>query len=115
MSDTVSIPIKENAQSFQEPERSGFHIDAILTPRTFMLTFTIILSVILATRVLMELHVISFGATLNDEYKYADLQRLSNEKNIENDIGAIWADYEEDSYFEDPELDEIKLEYPVIG
>jgi len=115
MSDSVAIPIKGNAQSFQEPERSGFHIDAILTPRTFMLTFTIILSTIIATRVLMELHVISFGATLNDEYKYAELERLSDANNIENDIGAIWADYESDSYFVDPELDEIKLEYPVIG
>eukprot|EP00959_Pyramimonas_sp_CCMP1952_P046351 967909-Pyramimonas_sp.AAC.2 len=101
MSASESVPLVQQFQhnkssepgNFKESEQS---VNSFWwSPRTPIWVFTFLLISVLIVRVLMEVHVIGWGATIDNEYKYESLERQAEEHDMLKAIGRVWEDDED--------------------
>ena len=89
----ISSTGKGQAAAFKESEESVN--DIWTSPRTPIWVFTFLLISVIILRMLMETHVIGWGATIDNTYKYEALEKAADEHNILKAIGKVW---EEDDW-----------------
>uniref|UniRef100_A0A7S0RJN0 Uncharacterized protein n=1 Tax=Pyramimonas obovata TaxID=1411642 RepID=A0A7S0RJN0_9CHLO len=86
----VSSTGNSETKAFRESEQS---VNSYWTsPRTPIWVFSFLLVSVLIVRVLMETHVIGWGATLDEHYKYYELEKQAEEHDMLKAIGKVWED-----------------------